>query len=197
MTGAIANEFRLAVPHGKLTTCIERLEEGLRALRETLYHAILGRDYLHHAEEAAEYIVDFFREAREAAPVAALYFEMNGFSINPGRWYFEGFAYERGDTLWNLTWDTEWLSRWDKHTRSQFTLTGWEPVQDAFARLYAKPKQPLGVQLAGEIAEYLVVARYDQLIGAAHAIAKKKCRDLTGVPVLCTAHEWDTLYPLE
>jgi hypothetical protein len=122
---------------------------------------------------------------------------MNGFTINPARWYFEGFAYEKGDTLWNLTWETEWLSRWDAHSNSQFTLTGLEPVQEAFENLFGKDKQALGVQLAGEIAEYLVIARFDEVVGAAHAIAKKKCRDLKGVPVLCTAHDWDILYPMQ
>jgi hypothetical protein len=197
MSDVIRTEFGLTVPHGKLARFIEFLEGGLRALRETPYHAILGCDYLHHVDEAAEYIADFFREAREVAPVQALYFEMNGFTINTDRWYFEGFAYEKGDTLWNLTWNTEWLSRWDTHSDSQFTLNGLESVQEAFENLYAKESQPLGVQLAGEIAEYLVVARYDELIGEAHAVAKKKCRDLKSVPVLCTAHDWDTLYPMQ
>lgn len=197
MSDVIRTEFGLAIPHGKLAGCIELLEGGLRALRETPYHAILGHHYLQHVDEAAEYIVDFFRNARETAAVQAIYFEMNGFAINPDRWYFEGFAYEMGDTLWNLTWETEWLSRWNKASDSQFTLTGLEPVQEAFQNLYGKGKQPLGIQLAGEIAEHLVVARYDELIGAAHAVAKNMCSDLRGIPVLCAAHDWDILYPMQ
>ena len=195
MSGVVQSKFRLTVPHGGLHECIAFLEEGMRSLKETPYHAVLGRNYLHHVQAAAAYIAGFFREATRDAPLGAMYFEMNGFAINPDQWYFDGSGYRKGGSVWDLTWNTDWLSPWDVSTRHSFTLSGLEGVQRAFGDLYCDDNQPLGVQLAGEIAEHLVVARFDELIGAAHAAAKAIYPTLAGIPVLSTAHDWDTLYP--
>ena len=194
MSGAIETLFGLSVPHGKLAECIASLQDGLRSIRETPYHTVLGRDFLHHLDDVAQLIVEFQRGSSLNSSLGAMYFEMNGFTINPGRWYFNGFGYEKGGDIWELTWDTDWLNPWDTET-ADFTLTGMEPVQSAFADLYCDETQPLGVKLAGEVTEYLVVARFNELIGAAHRVAKDSCPELDGFPILSTAHEWDTLHP--
>lgn len=194
MSGVVESMFRLSVPHGKLAECISSLEDGLRAIDETPYHAILGRDFLHHIDETAQLIRDFYCASSSSGPIGAMYFEMNGFSINPDRWYFNGFGYKEGGDIWRLTRDTEWLYPWNTET-DEFTLTGMEPVQGAFKELFLDQKQPLGVRLASEVAEHLVVARFNELIGAAHRVAKNSCPELDGLPILSTAHDWDTLYP--
>jgi hypothetical protein len=194
MSGVVHSLFSLTVPHGKLHECIRSLEGGLRSVKETNYHAVLGRDFLHHLEDAAKFIADFYRSANRKGPIGAMYFEMNGFTINPDRWYFNGFAYEKGGDIWDLTWNTDWLTPWDRETE-QFTLTGMESIQSAFGKLFCDEKQPLGVKLAGEITEHLLVARFNELIGAAHKLAKQMCPQLDGFPILSTAHDWDRLFP--
>lgn len=194
MSGVVESLFGLRVPHGKLTECITALESGLSSINETPYHSVLGRDFLHHVEDAANMLVAFYRGTSSRGPLKAVYFEMNGFTINPNRWHFSGFGYRKGGDIWDLTWNTEWLSPWDEET-SDFTLTGMEPVQDAFKHLFGDEKQPLGTKLAAEVAEHLVVARFNELIVAVHQEAKDWCPDLDGVPVLSTAHDWDTLCP--
>jgi hypothetical protein len=37
---------------------------------------------------------------------------MNGFTINPDRWHFDGFAYETAGDIWAL----DWLAEWDADT---------------------------------------------------------------------------------
>jgi hypothetical protein len=194
MAGVVHSLFGLSVPHGKLLECIRSLEDGLRSIRETPYHAVLCRDFLHHLEDTAQFIAAFFASASRTSPIGAMYFEMNGFTINPDRWYFNGFAYEKGGDIWDLTWSTDWPTPWD-HETDEFTLTGMEEVQSAFGKLFCDEKQPLGIRLAGEIAEHLVVARFDELIETAHRVAKERCPQLDGFPVLSTAHDWDILYP--
>jgi hypothetical protein len=191
MLGAISNAFGFMVPHGKLTGCIQLLEEAMEALRKTPYHQVLGRDFLHHTDSVAEYLINFHREASANIDIAALYFEMNGFTINPDRWYFDGFAYETAGDIWEL----EWLAHWDADTDDeQFTLTGMEPVQEAFARYYCDPSQPLSLKVAEELADHLVNARFMQLIAAAHQTAKQRYKALDGLPILATAHEWDRVH---
>jgi hypothetical protein len=179
------------VPHGKLLACIELLEEGMRALRKTPYHEVLGRDFLHQTDAAAEYLINFHRKASGSIGVAAIYFEMNGFTINPNQWQFDGFAYKTAGSIWEL----EWLADWQADTESEeFVLTGMEAVQKAFADCYCDQSQPLSVKMAADLADHLVNARFMQLISAAHAVAKLRYKPLDGLPVLATAHDWDDVH---
>lgn len=195
MQGVVESLFRLSVPHGKLNECICSLEDGLRALKETPYHAVLGCDFLHHLDDAADFIASFFRAASRDTPIGAMYFAMHeAFVADTTHWSFSGLAYEKGGDIHDLTWNTDWIRAWD-HESGEFPLTGMEPARAAFRRLYNDPKQPLGIQMAGEITQYLVVARFNQLIGAAHRAAKETCPGLCGFPILSSAEEWDTLCP--
>jgi hypothetical protein len=193
MSGVVATQFGLMVPHGKLAPCIALLGEGLRALRETPYHRVLGRDFLTQTDAATDYVIEFHRKTAAEMPVAALYFEMNGFTINPDLWYFNGFGYKAAGDVWEL----EWLAHWDAETPGDFTLEGMEGVQGAFADLFCDEKQPLGVQLAAELAEHLVTARFMELVAAAHKAAKRRYKGVEGLPVLATAHDWDTVHQTE
>jgi len=188
--GVISEQFRLLVPHGKLAEAIASLEGALRSLKKTPYHAVLGTDFRHHTASASEYLATFFEEASRTIKVKALYFEMNGFETNPDRWFFDGFAYKRAGDIWGL----DWLSAWDAEPGEEFVLTGMASVQQAFAKLYLDKRQPLVVQLAGELAEHLVTARFMELVAAAHKSAKGRSKALRGLPVLSTAHEWDVVH---
>ena len=85
MFGAVSTTFGLMVPHGKLAGCIERLEEAMQVLRKTPYQEALGRNFLHQTDAAAKYLIDFHRNASKKISVAAMYFVINGFTINPDR----------------------------------------------------------------------------------------------------------------
>jgi hypothetical protein len=194
MPGVIQSLFGLSIPQGKLAECITSLRDAMRAMKETPYHSVIDLDFLHHLDDASRLIVDFYRGSSRNSPPGAMYFEMNGFAINPDRWYFNGFAYEQGGDILDLTWNTDWLNPWDAET-DEFTLTGMEAVQSAFADLYCDDQQPLNIQLAGEVAEHLVVARFNELICAAHRVAKESCPGLDGFPILSAAHDWGVLCP--
>ncbi|HEV8595221.1 MAG TPA: hypothetical protein VGR51_06795, partial [Thermoplasmata archaeon] len=124
--GVVYNHFDLLVHDGRLKECIASLEDCLRSLRETPYHAVLGRNFLGQTDAAVEYIGSFFETTSKTIQVKALYFEMNGFEINPEEWYFNGFAFKE-------VGDLDWLSAWDGEPGEDFVLTGMEPVQKAFA----------------------------------------------------------------
>lgn len=191
MSGVVSNQFGLMVPHGKLKPCIAFMEDGLRSLKRTPYHRVLGKDFLHQADELANWIVDFHKKALATKlKPAACYLEMNGFTINPGQWHCNLFGYKTAGNIWDL----EWLSEWDSEREDCFVLRGMEPVQKAFAELFLDEKQPLGVKLAGEVAEHLVTARFMELVAAAHKVAKSRYAGIKGFPVLATAHDWDTVH---
>jgi hypothetical protein len=125
--------------------------------------------------------------------IGALYFEMNGFAINTGGWFFSGFGYKKAGNEWDL----DWLASWDAETEQYIRLEGMESVQKAFAKLYRDERQPLSLRIAEELAEHLVTARFMQLIAAAHRTAKRRYAGLKGLPVLATAHDWDDVHKSE
>lgn len=173
-----------------LDDCIARLEQALRAIRKTPYHRVLGRDFLHHTRAATDYLIEFHRKASLKKKIAALYFEMNGFTINTDLWFFSGFGFKKAGDIWDL----DWLASWDAETDKNFTLEGMETVQEAFGSLGRDDKQPLSVDIAGELAEHLVAARFMQLIAAAHKAAKRRSPAMKALPVLATAHEWEDVH---
>ena len=118
---------------------------------------------------------------------------MNGFDINPLGWHCDGFAFrEAGDE-----WDVDWLALWDAQSRSSLDLTGMEPVQQAYYDHGSSPERTLLEDLAIELTNHLVNARFMQLIAAAHESAKRACPPLAGLPVFSTDHAWDTVHRSE
>ena len=191
MSDVVGTQFGLMVPHGKLRQCIAVLEDGLRSLKRTPYHRVLGKDFLKQAHDLAGWLIDFHQQAVAAKlTLAAIYLEMNGFDINPDQWHCNLFGYkEAGDT-----WELDWLAEWDTVCEECFVLRGMESVQNAFAELCLDEKMSLGVRLAEEVAEHLVTARFMELVAAANKVAKRRYPGLKGLPVLATAHDWDTVH---
>jgi hypothetical protein len=191
MSSAVSNLFGLMVPHGKLEACIRDLEEGLRSLKRTPYHKVLGRDFLDQASNLADWLIAMHGQPTTAKkPPAAIYVEMNGFTINPKQWHCDLFGYKKAGDIWDL----DWLSAWDTECFESFVLQGMEPVQEAFKELFLNDKTPLGVKLAEEVAVHLVTARFMQLVAATHKISKRKHIGLKGCPVLATVHDWDVVH---
>jgi hypothetical protein len=194
MSGAVSNMFGLMVPHRKLEACIKELEEGLRSLKRTPYHKVMGKDFLDQASNLADWLIAMHQQpTTDGKKPAAIYVEMNGFTINPKQWHCDLFGYKKAGDIWDL----DWLSAWDTECFESFVLHGMEPVQEAFAKLFLKEKKPLGVKMAEEVAEHLVTARFMQLVAAAHKVAKRKYPPLKGCPVLATAHDWDVAHQTE
>jgi hypothetical protein len=191
MSGVVSTQFSLMVPHGKLARCIAFLEDGLRSLKRTPYHRALGKDFLRQTGDLATWLIEFHQKAVAAKPkLAAMYLEMNGFTINPKQWHCDLFGYRKAGDIWDL----DWLSEWDAERDECFVLRGMEPVQEAFAELFLDENQALGVKLAEEVAEHLVAARFMELVAAAHKAAKRRYAGLKGLPILATAHDWDTVH---
>lgn len=140
MSGAVSTAFELMVPHRKLKVCIGYLESGLRSLKRTPYHRVLGKHFLGQVDELAAWLIDFHQKATAARlKPAAYYLEMNGFAVNTDGWHCHVFGYKRAGDVWDL----EWLSEWDFEREEPFVLQGMESVREAFATLYLDEKQPL------------------------------------------------------
>lgn len=188
----ISSRFGLSIPHGGLHDFIESADNALRTIRETPFHSVVGKNFLHHVDDVTDYLERFIRSAPADGPFAAVYCEINGFAINPDQWYFIAFGFLTAGEMKCRDWD--WLASWDAESRPAFVLTGMEKVQDAFANYYRRKTRPLYVEIAAELAEHLVTARFMELIAAAHSKLRDRSADGKLIPFLSTAHDWDDIH---
>lgn len=183
----LADELLVPLRTGNLDECIRRVEKVLRELPATPFHHVLDLHFTNDIQAIAHRF-DQFAQLEPSAPLAAIYAEMNGFYLNPDRWYFELFGYP----VYSGHDNYDWLSRWSKQDAHQVTLTGMEPLQTVYHRDLEENTKPLSTDHSGDqrlvrdIADLLVVLRFQHLIRQSTAFMS-----VVKVPILATAHDYD------
>jgi hypothetical protein len=163
-------------------------EASLKKLPATDFHAILGRPIVNQAEDLAAWIDRFYKTVAKKINIKALYFELNEFDINFKTWKIDGFAYDIDGGL-DLN-DMEWLSDFtkEKTTAKGFILTGYEKLQRAFEKVAITNGN---LQDAKDWCEQLIIARFMELMRAAHVKAIEKNLDWCKIPIYFTEHSYD------
>jgi len=170
-----------------LDEAIAHLEEGLQATPSSRFATLLGTAFSNDAADVAAHIDGFLVECERTFEVRAIYLEMNGFDINPDRWFFDYFAFDRyvqdEDNL-------EWLCEFNITSWPQTTLFGMESVQRDFD-WYSNHRghEDPNAKAAASYAIPLVMCRFAKLISSAVAVARRPFR----VPILATAHDFDVV----
>jgi hypothetical protein len=169
-----------ALPHlrrGDLQRCEELVLEALSAEPPGPFHEMLDERFTNPPAEVAEWVTRF--GAAQSFPIAAVYLEMNGFSINPDEWFCDAFAYRR----YGGHEDYDWLASMDSPYVPPLVLTGMESVQ----RVYATGGEgDEATRSASDLRSLLVVVRFQRLV--ARAAPHIRPRDY---PILATAHDYD------
>jgi hypothetical protein len=113
---------------------------------------------------------------------------MNEFDINTGTWYIDGFAYDKNGGL-DVN-DMDWLSdvTRDRITAKEFILTGFEKLQTAFRTKNARDG---GLRDARDWCEQIILARFMELMRAAHLKARDKNLQWALIPIYFTEHSYD------
>lgn len=167
---------------------IQVAETALAKIPTTDFHAITGESLLHHVEDLAFWIEEFYQSVSAGMPVKALYFEMNEFDINTDLWYIDGFAYEEDGGLDPV--DMEWLAdvSSDAITEDQYALTGYEQLQEAFENAEFGVED---TQKARDWCEQLVITRFMELMRTTHLKAKEIKLGWAALPIYYTEHAYD------
>jgi len=172
------------VSNGKLLDAIEYLEVGLAGCNGDRFKSLIGADFTNDPAAIVREIDEFIAFCGQSFDVRAVYLEMNGFDINPDRWYFDLFGYRAYiENLNNLNW----LAHWDSPKWPDVTLIGLEQVQADYSDWLNKHDgNDLSEDHAWEYATLLVMCKFGNLIRRAvdTGITKQ-------VPILATAHEFD------
>ncbi len=168
-----------ALQRGDLETCHLEVAKAIRALPATPFHIVLDLSITNAPADAAEHFDRFFRTESARIPIAAAYTEMNGFDINPDRWYCDLFAYiaDSGHE------DYGWLSDWQSKPFDDYTINGLEPLQDVYA---SQASQEKANRDASYMSSLMVVVKFQQFMLRAGAQMKQ-----LHFPLYITAHDFD------
>jgi len=171
---------------GKLADAVKYLESGLAGCEGQIFKSLIDADFTNDPTVIAGSINDLITFCDRSFDVRAIYLEMNGFDINPDRWYFESFAYRK---CIDAADELDWLCEWDSPAWPDVTLTGLEQVQADFKRYSMRDgkREPS----IGELAEHavlLVMCKFGQLIE--RSISEGWVRQ---IPILATAHDFDII----
>lgn len=170
-------------------------ESVLEQMPVTAFHKIIGRDLLHLTEEVANYLTHFFGQAQKNIDVRAMYFEMNGFSINPDMWFFGSFALSFCGNPDDPD-DTDWLADYEYMLPDTvFQITGYEDLQEACAYDLNNKGYEDKIQRKAKFAfEPIVTVRFIELLAHAVQWAKDNNFPWKDVPVFGTTHGDTLLY---
>jgi hypothetical protein len=164
---------------GDLAGCEAAACDSLRALPKTPFHIAADLAISNDPAEAARHFDEFYRAESGRMPVQAVYTEMNGFDINPDRWYCDLFAYTTDGGLD----DFDWLSDWQSERFEDYTITGLEPLQAVYAR---KAFRDPANGDASYLSSLVVVTKFQRFMQrAAERMAALR------MPLYVTAHDFD------
>jgi hypothetical protein len=166
---------------------IDFLEERLAKEQVARFKGLLGKGFSNSPRSILSAINKFINACSKQFALKAVYLEMNGFDINPDRWYFDSFGYA---TYGADPQDLEWLCEWQSPAWPQVTLKGFAPVQKDFEWYHANEVwEDKKYERAYDLAVLLVMCKYVSLIELALAAGPRS----KPIPVLATAHDFDVL----
>jgi hypothetical protein len=139
---------------------------------------------LHQTQTAADYLSDFYESPKRERPIVGIYVEMNGFAFNTDCWFCNAFASDKhGGTR-----DGYDFGDWYLDVGPEFVLTGMEDLQAAFELPYS---ETCASETAEYLTQYLIIARFNELIASSHRSAQRRTAGLIGLPVCSNAHDYN------
>jgi len=178
----LQKELMPVLRSGDTVSCERAVSERLAALPHSPFHIALDLAITNPPADVAEYFDGFFRQEDSRLKIGAAYTEMNGFDINPDRWFCDAFAFEE----YGGHDDYDWLANIQSERYDDMTVTGLERLQEVYASPAFRDKRFTD---ASYISSLLVVTKFQDLIRR----AAPHMRELH-FPLLATAHDYDFIY---
>lgn len=167
---------------GDVTRCENRIASTLAALPRSPFHIALALSISTKPEMVADWFDRFFEQQKARFEIGAAYTELNGFSINPGLWFCDAFAYQEYGGLE----DYDWLSSWQSDRFDSLVIEGLEALQAVYASDAFRDER---FSDACAVTELLVVIKFQDLIRRSAPLMKR-----LNFPLLATAHDYDFIY---
>jgi len=162
------------------------ISELMENCKDKTFNNLVTANFTNSPSEIQNAINSFISECNKTFDLKAIYLEMNGFDINPNRWFFDLFGYK---TFPQDEDSLDWLAHWQSPEFPEVTLTGLESIQELYDD-YRKNKLYKDDDKAynEELATLLVMAKFCHLID--NSLENQKL----AIHVLATAHDFDIIY---
>jgi hypothetical protein len=167
------------------------ISELMESCRDKTFNGLITADFTNSSSQIQESVSAFCSGCNKMFDLKAIYLEMNGFDINPDRWYFDLFGYEalpqNDDSL-------DWLSDWQSPDFPDVTLTGLESIQKLYEQYIEEntnlnlDERDKDLEYNRELATLMVMAKFCKLID--ESLDSKQL----GVHIYATAHDFDIIY---
>jgi hypothetical protein len=171
--------LRPALLRGDLKACESEVAGELQKLASTPFHLVLDLSITNDPANAARHFDRFFDVESKRFQIGAAYTEMNGFDINPGRWYCDLFAY----TADGGHEEYDWISDWQSNRFDDYEINGLERLQEVYASQAFRAKEN---RAASYMSSLMVVVKFQRFMerAASHMKALQ-------FPLYVTAHDFD------
>lgn len=170
----------------KSLEAISYLTQKLQLSKDTIFSPAITDDFLNNEQELLKSLETFIQEDCVVNEIKAIYVEMNGFDINPDKWFFNFFGYKAFETDLD---DLDWICEWDWESDSYVVLTGMERTQKAFETFINSPEIQNSEEENKEICLLLVLTKFINLFER----TLKKSALPEQYNFFYTAHDFDTL----
>ena len=192
MNFEFAEQINPSLEQLDMSSAIAIAEARLRQLPPTEFHEVIGLSLVGQAHDLAIWVDQFYQAVSKRIEVEALYFELTEFDINTDQWYIDCFAYTKDGGL--DANDMEWLVEFDASSQEEigtvFLIEGYENLQKAFETFDEKPSD-LEREDASSWCEQIIIARFMELMRAAHLSAKDSKLPWANLPIYFTEHAYD------
>ena len=178
----IQDELMPVLRAGDTARCERTVAQRLAALPQSPFHIAIDLTITNTPASIATHFDRFFRQEAARFKIGAAYTEMNGFDINPDRWFFDVFAFSQ----YGGHDDYDWLADWQSESYENLTITGLEQLQDVYASPAFRDKR---FNDASYVAGLLVVTKFQDLMRRAAPLMRE-----LHFPLLATAHGYDFIY---
>ena len=166
---------------------VRLLEDYIAADKRRPFSGLVGHSFSNSSDSIIAELNRFISHCETTFRIDSLYLEMNGFDINPDRWYVDFFGYDHYSTVED---DLDWLCDWQSPDFPSMTLIGLEDVQRDFDCYHEKRMyKDKSYKALYETACNLVMSKFVLLIEDT-----LRSRNLVKpIPVLATAHDFEPL----
>ena len=167
---------------GKFAEAEALLSQWLRAKPGSPCHVVADLDVTTPPAECAQYLDAYV--ARDPQ-FAALFIEMNEFTINPDRWFCDVFGFYEHEGTDDFAWLANFRSCAMDEGLGTLTITGLEPVQAAYAARRAGGPQTEDLE-TDNLVQALVIVKFQKWLQRSLPLMKAvRC------PLLASAHEFE------
>ncbi|MGL4993808.1 MAG: hypothetical protein ACRC6R_06760 [Bacteroidales bacterium] len=174
-------------------TAIDIIEQKIKDSSHRGFDCAIGVDLTAQAHELALWVEDYYMEIAEGeVPVKALFLELNSFTEEFDKWYFNIYSYffdgGTNEFEWLLDFDT------DATYEEVFPIVDIDHVIEPFELfdlLSRKQHVPQSIQDNRDWAEQLIIARTMSLVSEAHKRAKEYDLEWSELPIYASVKDYN------